>query len=630
MKKVRLYLMKYFLFPSFSLRGSGEGRRILSLSLSFVLIFSLLSALCGAQPLSGGTSAPCGTVLPGFSESPYFREQVMSFVYNPDIKVHINAPSAERFDAAKPVKLVLYALPNGNSTDWTIGKLPAQGDDWHYFIQHIGAQTRYLRQADTTCNWVTVYLEARQKSWGTWRKAGEGRDAKIVQTVEYLRSLFAPYRPQVVLSSHSGGGNFVFGFMDAQEELPAYVERIVFIDSNYNWDDKRYGHKLAAWLEASPGHSLFVACYDDANALYNGKPFVSRKGGTWHRTKLMRKYIRRHVRHLDWERAEDDSIVCHAADRHRVYFYARKNPERQIYHTILVERNGYIHSLLAGTPLESRGYRFMKTPAYRAYVQDSVCYPHPFPFPPRDEEAMTGSDFVRMAADMDAEARDSLAFRELTNGNVPQRLRRPFYLKDTLADAQGRRHEVVLCVLPDFLALGSDVDGLRLPLLPCTAQRVADHYGAVLPTRKLSDLIHRHATLKLVPRPMTPDSTMTTLPVFARHDSLVSAACPPLPPCGPFLMVGHKKDIAVTNRLHTEPGRLFIYGWHYPDGRAIQPLSAAHGIGYVDYSHGVRLIRDEVLIDGRLHSLRAALQDPVLYALFSDEAGPMERTGYGE
>ena len=164
MKKVRLYLMKYFLFPSFSLRGSGEGRRVLSLSLSFLLIFSLLPALCGAQPLPAGTPAPCGTVLPGFSESPYFREQVMSFVYNPDIKVHINAPSAERFDAAKPVKLVLYALPNGNSTDWTIGKLPAQGDDWHYFIQHIGAQTRYLRQADTTCNWVTVYLEARQKT----------------------------------------------------------------------------------------------------------------------------------------------------------------------------------------------------------------------------------------------------------------------------------------------------------------------------------------------------------------------------------------------------------------------------------------------------------------------------------
>ena len=151
-----------------------------------------------------------------------------------------------------------------------------------------------------------------------------------------------------------------------------------------------------------------------------------------------------------------------------------------------------------------------------------------------------------------------------------------------------------------------------------------------IPQSPCPHLIHRYATLKLVPRPMTPDSTMTTLPVFARHDSLVSAACPPLPPCGPFLMAGHKKDIAVTNRLHTEPGRLFIYGWHYPDGRAIQPLSAAHGIGYVDYSHGVRLVRDEVLIDGRLHSLRAALQDPVLYALVSDEAGPMERTGYGE
>lgn len=54
----------------------------------------------------------------------------------------------------------------------------------------------------------------------------------------------------------------------------------------------------------------------------------------------------------------------------------------------------------------------------------------------------------------------------------------------------------------------------------------------------------------------------------------------------------------ITNRMADEPGRLFIYGWHYQDGKPIQPLSAAHSVDYVDYSHGVRLVRDEVLIDG--------------------------------
>ena len=79
-------------------------------------------------------------------------------------------------------------------------------------------------------------------------------------------------------------------------------------------------------------------------------------------------------------------------------------------------------------------------------------------------------------------------------------------------------------------------------------------------------------------------------------------------------------------RLAVAPGRLYIYGWHYPDGHAIQPLSGAHGAGYVDYSHGARLVRDEVLVDGRICSLSRLLADPVMYRLFSDEEGPMAQT----
>ena len=106
--------------------------------------------------------------LPGFVTSPYFEEQVISFIHTPGIKVHINAPAETKFGKDKPTKLVLYALPNGNSTDWTIGKMPAEGDDWHYHIQHIGAQTRYIRASDPECNFITVYLEADTKSWGTY------------------------------------------------------------------------------------------------------------------------------------------------------------------------------------------------------------------------------------------------------------------------------------------------------------------------------------------------------------------------------------------------------------------------------------------------------------------------------
>ena len=46
------------------------------------------------------------------------------------------------------------------------------------------------------------------------------------------------------------------------------------------------------------------------------------------------------------------------------YFYWKKNREKKIYHTVLVELNGFIHSELVGTPLEGDSYLFMGPRAY--------------------------------------------------------------------------------------------------------------------------------------------------------------------------------------------------------------------------------------------------------------------------
>lgn len=312
-----------------------------------------------------------GCALPGFITSPYFGEQEMTFVYTPGILIHINAPSEVKFNPGKATKLVLYALPNGNSIEWTIGKLPTKGDDWHFHIQHIGAQTRYIRAKNPEYNLVTIYLEANTKSWGNWRKMESGRDLKIKEVTEYLLSLFSKYNPHIELNSHSGGGNFIFGFMDANSEIPSFIKKISFIDSNYNWDDKRYGNKLKRWLEFSSGNGLFVACYNDANALYEGKPFVSKKGGTWHRTYLMQRFLKKRLKGVKWNKIENDSIIYYTANHRKIQFYFRKNPERKIYHTILVERNGYIQSIFSGTQYEENGYKFMGKKAYDAYRQKS-------------------------------------------------------------------------------------------------------------------------------------------------------------------------------------------------------------------------------------------------------------------
>ena len=380
-----------------------------------LIIFSFVSAAAGQQ-----TPAQLCWV-----DSKDFAERDCFFRYEPGVRVRINAPAERLMTPRKPVRLIFYALPNGNSTEWTFGKRMGQGDDWHFDIQHIGAQTRFLRAVDTLHSYVVVYLEAENRSWGAWRKAGPGRDLIIKELVEQIALLFSAdcsgagcsgesssgadcagnSMPLVELNSHSGGGNFIFGFMDACDSLPDYLCRISFIDSDYNWDDERYGPKLVRWLSggaagtphngAQPAtpRQLFVACYKDYVALYNGKPFVSKKGGTWHRTKMMYNYLRRHLEGAQWsrgggERAGQGAKQCivrrtwpcgekreekcnwqHGGQREeqrtgQCYFYWKKNREKKIYHTVLVELNGFIHSELVGTPLEGDSYLFMGPRAY--------------------------------------------------------------------------------------------------------------------------------------------------------------------------------------------------------------------------------------------------------------------------
>lgn len=412
-----------------------------------LIIFSFVSTAVGqGEPAH---LAPAHLPAPAYLSAPAllcwvdskdFAERDCFFRYEPGVRVRINAPAERLMTPRKPVRLIFYTLPNGNSTEWTFGKRMEQGDDWHFDIQHIGAQTRFLRAVDTLHSYVVVYLEAENRSWGAWRKAGPGRDLIIKDLVEQIALLFSAgcagascagnSMPLVELNSHSGGGDFIFGFMDACDSLPDYLCRISFIDSDYNWDDERYGPKLVCWLsggaagnqhnsscagprntavlatDAATPHiggqpatprQLFVACYKDYVALYNGKPFVSKKGGTWHRTKMMYNYLRRHLEGAQWSRGGGESagqrgkqcIVRSAGSRglqrevqrsgqgtkkHIVrrggscagqcYFYWKKNREKKIYHTLLVELNGFIHSELVGTPQEGESYLFMGPRAY--------------------------------------------------------------------------------------------------------------------------------------------------------------------------------------------------------------------------------------------------------------------------
>ena len=200
----------------------------------------------------------------------------------------INAPLY--FNKKGETFLVLFTLPNGNSIEWTKGKKMKPGDDWHFDIQHIAAQTRFVRKLDKKNNYIVAYLMADQKSWPTWKRTTPDSKRFIKNIVDSLSGMFYEYDPQIVLNGHSGGGSFIFGYLDVVEKIPANVERIAFLDSDYGYEDSLHTKKFIDWLQKK-NSKLVVLAYNDSLVIYNDKPLVSPTGGTWYRSRLMQRKL---------------------------------------------------------------------------------------------------------------------------------------------------------------------------------------------------------------------------------------------------------------------------------------------------------------------------------------------------
>lgn len=303
-----------------------------------------------------------------FIRSENFAERILYLRFAPDITVHINASSEETFDSTKKTLLILYALPNGNSIDWTIGKKLKPGDDWHFDIQHIGAQTRFLRENYPDVNIIVAYPMTDGKSWPKWRREKENSHLVIKSLVDSLVNMFKSFNPKVVLSGHSGGGSFIFGYINSVEKIPDNVERITFLDSNYGYEDSlKRGDKLVEWLNESNDKYLSVIAYDDSNVKINGKNIVSTTGGTYYRSKMMAERLEKNFEFTD----ESDSLFTrYTALKGRIQFRLKENPNAEIFHTILVERNGFIQSILSGTKYEGKNYKFWGERCYEKWITD--------------------------------------------------------------------------------------------------------------------------------------------------------------------------------------------------------------------------------------------------------------------
>ena len=233
--------------------------------------------------------------------------------------------------------------------------------------------------------------------------------------------------------------------------------------------------------------------------------------------------------------------------------------------------------------------------------------------------AMSGSEFALRISGVDGPDRERMIEEQLLAGNIPDFLKelKPVRLKGR--SEGGEPTVATIFVTPDYLAVGSNEDFLLTPMNLMTALRVAASYGFILPTKKIVDAIFAQSDVHLMPEPMTAGPEMRSTRYYVTHDRKIKEQRRSIGATLASLVSGDKKDVVLSNRLFRNPGKIAIYGWHRPSGSPIQPLSTVHGERYADYSHGIRLVSDVVLIDDKPASIYKVLEDPGLAALLSDE-----------
>lgn len=567
----------------------------------------------------------------------------------PSVRIHINAPADKHGKPKKATRLIVFALPNGNTLEQTLGCKLRDGLSWRYDIQHIAAQVRTLREMMPNENIVLIAAEGPGLSWPNFRRIESDPNTKIRALYDTWRKRFATKDARVTLTGHSGGGAFILGVIQGGGSIPNDIDRIAFLDANYSYDTNLHASKIINWIEADKNHRFIVLAYDDREIMLDGKKVVSSDGGTYRATGRMRDGLCKAFPFADSKKPPFN--VASALDG-RIRFYVHPNPQNKILHTALVgDMNGLLHIQTLGTPLEESWGTFGGERAFAKYIGEELVSTPPTPenksanrpassppqnspkknsrstaLPPRPADAPGGTEFVRSIAQASLDDREAAILRELQRGNIPDFLRslKKVPVRGTIKqNGKERTIQTTIEVMPDYLAIGGNDDFVRMPMTPQTAQRFADKFGYILPTRKLVDAIDAAAKVHLAPHPMT--EAREAMETFVEHQQIIERQRGNKP-LGQ-LVTGIKKDIVLTPRIFERPQRLAIYGWRQLDGKPIQPLTIVHWDRYVDYSHGARLVRNEITIDGKSMRIDEALTSPDLNGLVSDE-GPMSPPHY--
>lgn len=244
--------------------------------------------------------------------------------------------------------------------------------------------------------------------------------------------------------------------------------------------------------------------------------------------------------------------------------------------------------------------------------------------PARPATDISGSQFARTiwSTSMSLTDREDSIYAQIIKGNVPNFYRNLNAVTST-ATVGSKLQSVTYYVIPDMLAIGCDSDYFLCPMSPMLATKIGSLTGTTLPTRKMVGDIWTAASMRLSPHPLPPISpAMSEVPYFAHHDTIVDSARDSYFPGKPLgdLTTGDKKDVVISNLIYSTANRVVIFGWYYTTGTYIQPMTNVHADTYMDYSHGIRLVQNNCMLNGTTPTtIQCILESNNQDSILSDE-----------
>jgi len=267
--------------------------------------------------------------------------------------------------------------------------------------------------------------------------------------------------------------------------------------------------------------------------------------------------------------------------------------------------------------------------------------------PERSGNALSGSAFMKDVLGVDLEEfkknprqlgklskveKENAILEQIELGNVPDFLRRPKAVIIKGPDGE----EVKTYVMPDYIAIGSNEDFVRVPLSPIIAQAFARKYGLALPTKTIVEETYLQADNRVVGPSYSHaeefaqnSAYLDSAGFYLRSNEDINAQLKDVAPGA--LVSGGKKELVVSPFVAVRAKGVKVdesigfYGLFDTEGVPIQ-RSPGHGgeMGYrhTEYALGIRFVSPMIVVQDasgkkKVMTMNAALQDPKVAKIIS-------------